>query len=293
MIIRTMIAALALILCAWTGAATARDQIGSRGPVTIDPAKAYIFFRSTQRVPVRFLREVTPGQYSAWRDARASALARAGGRGQTQREASARACRGGGHGDPRCVSPADRDAPVTDESFVFPPPELDNFVTVNRGPQFSPDPDGDTYLIAVQPGTYILYGQSGAAGGGGFGAVAAAMAGATETCLCMGSVRFEAQAGRIVDIGQIRFPVSDDEDEVSTGRLASLQLRPPTAAMELPDRLRGLPVDRAELRAADKLPNYFGVQIDRHPAIRGILAYRRDIVIDGRTGAPVAPAPAP
>lgn len=263
MIIKAALAAAALALLACSGAAVARDQIGGRDPVTIDPQRAYIFYRISQRVGVRFLREVTPDQLSAWLAERAEALSRA----------------------------RRRRPDLTEAAFTFAPPELRNFVTVARGPQFGPDPNGSTYLIAVPPGTYVLYGVTGVGlGGGPYGQIAGAMGSAIETCLCMGSVRFEARAGQIVDIGQIRFPSIEDEDEVSTRRLASLELRPVNRSMVVPDRLRGLPLVQAELRAADKMPNYFGIQIDRHPPVRGILDYRRDRVIDVRTASPAAPA---
>jgi hypothetical protein len=252
-------AALALLTCA--GAALARDQLGGRDAVVIDSQKAYIFYRATEPGAVRFLREVTPAQRSAWLAERAGALARARARSST---------------------------PVSDATFAYAPPERHNFVTVARGPQFSHEPDGYTYLIAVPPGTYVLYGPlGGASGGGAFGALAGVR---PETCLCMGSVRFEARAGQIVDIGRIRYPVSDDEETGTPARLSSIELRPPSATMTVPDRLRGLPLVRAELRAADKMPNYFGVQIDRHPPLRGVLAYQRDRVIDVRTGQPLASA---
>ena len=252
-------AALALAACAAPALARDRDQLGPRDAITIDPQKAYIFYRATEPAAVRFLREVTPAQRSAWLAEREAALVRARARSST---------------------------PINEATFTIPAPERDNFVTVARGPQFSNEADGYTYLIAVPPGTYVLYGPVGAPTTAG--AFAALSGVGPATCLCMGSVRFEARAGQIVDIGEIRFPLSDDEDEVSIARLASIELRPSTPAMALPERLRGLPVVRGELRAADKMPNYFGIQIDRHPAVRGVLAYRRDVVIDVRTGQPVA-----
>lgn len=256
---KALFAAAALAFAACAGPALARDQLGKHDAVTIDPQRAYIFYRASEPAAVRFLREVSPEQRSAWLVERADALARARARSST---------------------------PVNEATFVFAPPETHNFLTVERGPQFSDEAEGYTYLIAVQPGTYVLYGPVGApAAAGAFAALSGV---GPPTCLCMGSVRFEARAGQIVDIGTIRYPVTDDEDEVSATRLASIELRPPSAAMALPARLHGLPVVRAELRAADKMPNYFGVQIDRHPAVRGVLAYRRDIVIDVRTGQPVA-----
>ncbi|HLL31602.1 MAG TPA: hypothetical protein VK403_11445, partial [Allosphingosinicella sp.] len=57
-------------------------------------------------------------------------------------------------------------------------------------------------------------------------------------------------------------------------------LTPPDPAMPRPARLSGLPVVAADLRAAGKMPNYFGIEIDRLPAVPGVLAYERDKVVD-------------
>jgi hypothetical protein len=106
-----------------------------------------------------------------------------------------------------------------------------------------------------------------------YGALAIAGS-ASGTCLCMGSVRFEARAGQITDLGLINSDVA---------------VRPYESGMARPDRLNGHPVVAAEWRAAGKVANFFGILINRHPQLSGILSYRRDRVIDERTGTdPVA-----
>ena len=103
----------------------------------------------------------------------------------------------------------------------------------------------------------------------------------------MGSVRFEAPAGQIVDLGIIRY--SGSEAGVGVAAVITPAVVPYASGMTRPARLDGLPVIPAELRAVDKIPNYLGGLINRHPALPGVLRYERDRVIDDRTGQ--APTP--
>jgi len=234
--------------------AVARDQLNQTDAVVVAPQTAYIFVRTQSRLALSFMREVTPEEMAEWRAARAVALARA----QAQATRLFREYMRTMHdceGRPAPCGMA-RPTPVTDQNFAFMPPEADNFTTLNPGRLFARNGDGDFgYFIAVQPGTYMLYG-------------------AGTTCLCMGSVRFEARPGQITDLGLIN---------------PDLAVRPYEPGMTRPDRLNGHPVVAAEWRAASKVPNFFGILINRHPALPGILGYRRDRVIDERTGTdPVA-----
>jgi len=252
--------------------AEARDQFNQKDAVTIDPQKSYIFYRARSRLPVRFIREATPDELPAWRAQRAAALARAQATYERDADRYRTLTRS-------CETRSCRDRPeppvrATEENFDFPPPEADNFVLVTSGPQFTRDGEEVSYLIAVPPGTYALYGSSGML-----------TTGVAHMCQCMGTVRFAAPAGQIVDLGMIRFPLSD----VGRTFVEAPTVTPWTAAMTRPARLNGLPVIPAELRAADKIPNYLGGMINRHPALPGVLRYERDRVIDDRTGQPPAP----
>lgn len=240
-----------------TGAQAARDQLNQKDAVVVAPQTAYLFFRAETRLPLSFLREVSPGEMVEWRAARATALARAQeqyARSLRDYQRAERAC----EGQPRSCIVIRRPTPVTDATFAFTPPEADNFVSLNPGRLFTRNGDADfSYFIAVPPGTYMLYGSLVVANG------------VSGTCLCMGSVRFEARAGQVTDLGMIA---------------SNLTVRPYEAGMTRPDRLNGHPLTAAEWRAADKVPNFFGVLISRHQALPGILSYRRDRVIDERTG---------
>lgn len=256
--------------------ATARDQFNEKDAVSIDPQKSYILFRTETRLPLRLMREATEQDEAAWRTARARALARAqGGYGRAVeryrvalRECETRACR-------NRPEPPVR---ATEENFDFPPPEASNLVQVNHGPVFAREGASVTYLIAVLPGTYAVY-----------GTMINLATGPVNMCQCMGSVRFEAPAGQIVDLGIIRY--SGSEAGVSVAAVITPAVVPYAPGMTRPARLNGLPVIPAELRAVDKIPNYLGGLINRHPALPGVLRYERDRVIDDRTGQ--APTPRP
>ena len=153
---------------------------------------------------------------------------------------------------------------LTDETFFFPPPELANFLTVFGGRVFSKADGSNSYFVEVEPGSYTLY-------RAGFG-----------PCLCMGSVSFDAPAGKIVSFGEF--------DPVSPNEAASSWFTPPAAGMPKPPQLANLPIEPAQLHAAGKLPNYFGTLIDRMPPIAGVLAYNRDVPLDVASGEkPVEP----
>jgi hypothetical protein len=260
-------------------AAEARDQFNQKDAVTIDPQKSYIFYRTRLRLPVRFMREASPEDERAWVAVRAAALVQAQQRYEAELvryRRSLSVCRG----QPSSCRTMDEPVRPTEENFDFPPAETGNFVVVTHAPLFHRDGDEVSYLIAVPPGTYVVYGTT-----------AVLTTGVGHMCQCMGTVRFAAPAGQIVDLGTIYYP------RVEAGmRVIGLDapaVRPYAPAMTRPPRLSGLPVIPAELRAVDKIPNYFGGMIDRHPALPGVLRYERDRVIDDRTGQAPADPPRP
>jgi hypothetical protein len=250
--------------------AQARDQLGQSDPVVIDPAKAYIFFRAEAKANLRFLYEMTPAQREADATAKAAAFAKARPKLEKQyarwQKEDAAYRRAPLLARQQMGSPGLK-PPTTLAEFPWPAPEFRNLVDVMAGREFSKDETGRTYFIAVEPGTYMLYGQ-----------LTVTENGAVGTCLCMGSVKFEAKAGRIVDLGRIEYPRENRSGDY--GRVPSHRVIPPGADLPLPERLAGRPVDPADLRAADKRPNYFGVIIDRLEAIPGVLGYQRDRVVD-------------
>lgn len=276
-----MLLSLAAVLLAallqFAAPAAARNQFNEKEAVTVDPQKSYILFRTETRLPLRFMREAVPQDEAPWRAARAAALARAQGsygRAVERYRAAARACQ-----TRSCRDRPELPVRLTEENFDFPPAEAGNFVMVTHGPVFSRE-GGDSviYLITVPPGTYTVY-----------GTMITLATGIVNMCQCMGSVRFDAPAGQIVDLGIVRYAGS--EAGVTAAAVVAPTVVPYASGMTRPARLNGLPVIPAELRAVDRIPNYFGGLINRHPPLPGVLRYERDRVIDDRTGQ--APTPRP
>lgn len=276
-------ALLGALLTAAPAAAGPKNQINQKDPVVLDPAKSYIYFRA-RKGAVRFLREVDAEERAAHAAERAEAYNKAHAkylkkvaqwqRAQKEWNVASDSMR-------LQMQRPEKPAKLTEETFAYPPPEADNWLTVAAGPRFSEGEDGSSYMIAVEPGTYILYGQ-----------ITDTQNGPIGTCLCMGSVKFAAPAGKIVDAGEILYPRVEAAKADLEGKLRSRpshSLSPPDPAAKLPPRLAGLPVVPADLRAAAKMPNYFGIEIDRLPAVPGVLAYERDRVIDVKSGSGVDP----
>jgi hypothetical protein len=144
-----------------------------------------------------------------------------------------------------------------------------------------------TYLNAVKPGTYIYYGPIYYANGAAVG-----------QCYCMGTIRFEVKAGVITDLGNALQALPTPTAPYSVGTQEMMRQNekrraegkdpiwtPPALAYGVPDSLAALPTVKAEFYASGKLNNYFTVPVERMPPIPGVLDYRRDTVIDVRSGA--------
>lgn len=256
------------------------EQFNQRAQVTVEPDVSYIFFRTPARVPIQFIREAGAEERASYETDRAIAYERARARYEralTRYQRDEELCRR--RPEPFCrTRPPERPAEVNQQTFAYPPIEAVNLLSVGGSRVFERSETEVAYLIAVRPGYYSLYGNIEVTGSGPVG-----------VCLCMGSVRFEAPAGRIVDLGTINSPDFAEDDNRASRRMNSQQVVPAAAGAMLPARLAGLPVVPAELRAAGKVPNFFAVEIDRHPPIDGVLAYDRDRVIDLRAeSAPAA-----
>ncbi|MDB5668317.1 MAG: hypothetical protein JWL74_1267 [Alphaproteobacteria bacterium] len=254
-----------------------RSQYGEEDQIVLQANRAYIFFRTPYRETYRFLREVTDSERAANEAEREVAFTRARTRAERRLadwESERRSCEGSI--SPICRQP--RPVVPTAETFPWAPPEADNFVGNATRPRLIHQDDWSGWLIAVEPGTYSLYGAISEAANGPL----------TGTCFCMGSVRFEARAGVITDMGEI---VMAPEDQRGTPTAQNFRLghyvtvAPWNAQMRTPQQFTNLRVVPAELRAADRMPNYFGVMITRLAPIDGVLAYNRDEVIDLRAAA--------
>ena len=261
------------------------------GKAKLDPAQGYIFLQAPVRTFGMFLREpddATRADYQKDWDAAFEKARKKYERDLKSWENKVKLARD--TGTPAPAKPAE----VTREAFSIGPILLRD--TVSFGPMFVYTKADSlyTYLNAVKPGTYIYYGPLLNVPGQP----------AAGQCYCMGTVRFEVKAGQITDLGNALMALPVPAVPYSVGIQAMMQQNleraakgkepvwvPPPLAFGVPDSLKALPAVQVEFHASGKLNNYFGVPIDRMPPIPGILDYRRDTVIDARTGSDVPNPP--
>lgn len=157
-----------------------------------------------------------------------------------------------------------------------------NLARTHGGNRFAQGVDEDAYLVEVTPGSYVIAG------------IADKADPTTLTCMCMGTVRFEAKAGVITDLGHF---VTDRVDQPSTlpdlravsgrgsringlMRLVVATIRPDAATASVPAALQSMPRVPADFRAVGRFPNRFAYSVNRMAPIPGILEYDEDRVID-------------
>ncbi|MGE4323862.1 MAG: hypothetical protein AB7E60_12655 [Sphingobium sp.] len=159
----------------------------------------------------------------------------------------------------------------TEENFRFTPFEQLAGAMIGPDNRFAKEGNGQsTYVQAITPGSYRIYGPINVYVGGEQGG----------TCYCMGSVRFSVQAGVVTDLGAfVR----------GKGEIPDLVLEPASPDMATDPRLAEWTVKPADYRAAGKLPNYFGGIVGRINPIDGVIGYDRDRIIDLHPMAVAAP----
>jgi hypothetical protein len=280
-ILGTIAVAAALMLPVGASAQVTR-QFSHKEAVQLDPGTGYIFYRTMGQAPMIFIREPDEADIAAWRADRKKAFDKAMREYRTQYrkwrgamdvwEGSSVVQRRG------LVHPGDKPVMPMDDTFDYPAIETTTMAMADSGRVFLKEKPVFGYLIAVKPGTYAIYGSIELTGNG--------LAG---VCMCMGTAKFEVRAGEIAELGM--FGIHGVPAGATAPRPDPYLLPPPFEIRPfegaLPARLQGLPVHPAQFRAAGKLPNFLGVTIDRLYPISGVLAYKRDTVIDARTGQPV------
>lgn len=274
------------------GAIEERDVIA--GKVGLDARNGYILVTGMTRSVGAFLRvpdEVSRAAYQKdWEEAFAKAQKKYAS-ALSSWESQVKAVAG-----TQSKAPLKPEEP-TRETFRIEPLELRDLGAF--GPMFVYAKGGITgeesftYLTAIKPGTYIYYGPVMVVPGGG----------AAGMCNCMGSVKFEVKAGVVTDLGnslsvlpqgQTPFDVATlramdrvKVKEAKSGKPAKMVPTPPLA-YGLPASLKDWPSIRAEFSASGKVNNYFGVTVTRMYPIPGVLEYKRDQIVDARTGNEVA-----
>jgi len=239
----------------------------------IDPAKAYVMLRGDMPVAMYLMRVPSAEDKATYEAFRMRGLAAARAKypkklkdyGDAMEAFNAN----GGEMPRKPIEP-------TEENFQVTPFEVLTAISIGPLYRFAKSKSGEsTYLQELTPGEYRLYGPIVYTGAG--------LAGA---CYCMGSVKFEARAGEITDLGvilakQSPMPLAPADDSSKPIELVPATfLGPAPAGMALDPRLASLPIRRAEFHPVGKLPNYFGIAVDRIPPIPGVIAYDRDRIVD-------------
>jgi hypothetical protein len=256
--------------------------------VQLDLNGAYILLRSATPASINLFRLATPPEVEDYRGRRWQALQKAHAKWvkkhaewEQELKAFQLAATGG--------SAPEEPAEPTDANLDFQPIDQENLLGFGPLNRFAKEAGGSsTYLQRVWPGRYVLYGSIFINPKGG----------AAGTCVCMGTVAFDAKAGEITDVGSVMMsadPITfprmlekakpEDVEGLRSGAITTMRLTPGNSAMPVDSRLTQYKVVPAAFRAAGPVPNYYGVQVDRLTAIPGILAYDRDKIVDA-TGAP-------
>lgn len=157
-----------------------------------------------------------------------------------------------------------------------------NIVKTDPDRVFAKTAESRTFLIAVPPGSYFL------------AAVGYEQLKAVGTCLCMGTVRFDARPGLVTDLGHLLASLEDRVTSIpelagvtnpptkyrTAPMMVAAAVRPAAPGSSPPPGLANAQVVPADYRAVGKFPNYFRTMISRLNPVPGVLDYERDRVID-------------
>lgn len=294
-IIAGVVAAYALAALASPAAAAPGQRefksVADKPVVTLDPAKSYMIVRTNSdfAFPLAFVRIPDEADVADYRARRQVALEKAHAKwvkkhAQWKSDFTAwfRLSDADKARVPRPVQPVE----PTDSNLNFQALDLENMFQVGPFNRFDKKNERSTYVTSVPPGRYAFYGTINVIQPAGVG-----------TCLCMGTIQFEVKPGEIVNAGTVVFNLMEERERAKKeGRetpdnefdlpetMNSISWVPPQAGDQVDPRLASFRIVPAELRAAGRFPNYYGVQIDRLTAIPGILDYDRDRVVDVKAG---------
>ena len=265
--------------------------IADKPVAEINPAKSYIIVQAESVTPLTFIRRPEQEDIDDYLRRRKAALAKAHDKWVKKRanwatEAAAwdKMSSSDRRGAARPVQPVE----PTDANLAFPAIEQENMVSIGPLNRFAKSKERSVFLQMVPPGRYAFYGP-----------VIIAPAAVIGTCLCMGSIQFEVKPGQIVNTGTMvgtwmaerakakaeGRPVPPFNTEFP-GKMTSTSWVPPVAGDTVDPRLAAYTIVPADLRASGRVPNYFGLTIDRLTPVPGVLDYDRDRIIDVKAQKP-------
>ncbi len=272
---RALPLAAAMLALVAPGAAVAKSKVkfvtsshvADKPVVSLDPAQAYVLVRAETQTPLYLMKMPSDADQVEYAKLRAEALAESHAKyvkklaeyEAAQKDAAAKGVKP--VGENKVVEP-------TEANFEFTPFGVLAAVPIGPANRFAKVSGASTYLEAVTPGRYRIYGVI-------FAGQNNAMIG---TCFCMGSVSFEAKAGEVVDLGTIAKPDTDAEPAgLASAALGTIH---PAAPGAVDPRLAKAVIRPAQFHPVGKLPNYFGLAITRMPEMPGVMRYDRDRIVD-------------
>lgn len=248
------------------------DSIGDKPAITLDPTQGHVLLRSPNQRALMLMRVPSAEDQATYQALRDEAFADAREK-YAKKLASYQADLKQNTDGGRQVAVGKKPVEPTEANFEFTP--FDLLATVSIGPLYrfaKGDSGASTYLHAVTPGRYKVYGPiSAGTNGAVFGA-----------CYCMGSVSFEVKAGEVTDISALAvLPPEETPDAI----MGIVKPKDRAVAPALDPRLATASVRPASFRPVGKAANYYGLAITRMPAIPGVMRYDRDRIIDLTDGA--------
>lgn len=239
--------------------------------VALDPAKAYILLRTDYQVPLYLMKLPTAEDQASYDRLRADALVESHRKYLKKLKS---------YQDDKAAAANTPGLAFTDTAPVEPTEANFDFVAFGRMAAVGIGPlnrfakgDTMTYLEEVTPGAYRIYGLMTVMPNGA----------AVGTCFCMGSMKFHAKAGEIVDLGVLQAHKIERVagDSSAPQDMTGLGLFERAGAdLPLDPRLAAFKVVLAAYKPIGKLPNYFGLTIGRMPATPGVMRYDRDRIVD-------------
>jgi hypothetical protein len=253
------------------------DAIADKPVPVLDPTQGHILLRSPTQRSLYLMKMPSAEDQVTYQALRAEAFADARNkyaRKLAERESALKQNAAGG----ARVSVPDKPVEPTEAGFEFTPFGLLAPVAIGPMNRFAKGERGvSTYLHAVTPGRYLVYGPiSAGANGAVFG-----------TCYCMGSVSFEVRAGEVTDISAL---AAIEPEETPEGVMVGVKAKDGVAMPGVDPRLATATIRPAAFRPEGKTPNYFGLAITRMPAMPGVMRYDRDRMVDLTGGGAAAGA---
>lgn len=262
--------------------------VADKPQVVLNPAKAYIAVQGDYQVNPLLMKRPNAEEAARHTAKRAEELAKEHAKWVKKHANWEREMAVFAKSPPSVKRPTEPQEP-TEANFSWPRYEQVHPVYIGPQNRFAKAEGGaSTYLQEVEPGEYVFYGSvmMGVAGG---------------ICACLGTVAFKADAGKITSLGKMRLPwIESLRGPKETRAKNSLELPEGTTSLAFAPATFGDPrvpadmVVAARFTPVDRMPNWFGLEVDRVMPIEGVMRYDRDKVVDltlpATTAAQAAPA---